>query len=109
MQWGMSMKYSLKDRGTAVLLWIVCTVIMIPLNGLQLFHAILGAVARSHKMAVAIDECANSLLGGDPHITISCRVGEHLIKGEKWAIESAKFIDFFFGKNHCFDAAKNKE
>lgn len=52
-------------------------------------------------MAAAYDKCGNALFGGPETQTISCRVGNGLLKGDKWASYVAPCIDFFFGQGHC--------
>lgn len=97
------------NRWQACIFWLLCAIIIPILWVMQGFHAAFGSIVRSHKMALAIDFCGNALLGGSHRQSISSRVGEHLAKGERWAIDAAKVVDFFFGKNHCLDSAKNKE
>ncbi|MCX6154406.1 MAG: hypothetical protein NT007_09615 [Candidatus Kapabacteria bacterium] len=52
------------------------------------------------NILVSLDQLANTLLGGDPDMTISGRVG-------RWYPNSdfRQFIDLIFGKNHCKDQA----
>ena len=97
------------NRWTAFLFWLACTVILPVLWLMQLLQALFGSVARSHRMALAIDMCANALLGGRYPETISHRVGVHLLAGAAWAKPVAAFIDFFFGENHCREAAMTRE
>jgi hypothetical protein len=94
------------SRSNAVLLWFVCSLFLIPLSVMQLLQALFGSPVRSHKMALAIDQCGNALFGGDPAMTISERVGRNLRAGKAWAKPVAAFIDFFFGKGHCLAASE---
>lgn len=52
-------------------------------------------------MALAQDECGNSMFGGPPTQTMSSRVGDGLIEGKRWAKIVAPVIDFLFGAGHC--------
>lgn len=94
-----------RQRGEAVLLWLLCSVFVPGLVVMQLLQAALGDPERSRRMALAIDMCGNALLGGDPRETISARTGRNLIAGKRWARIVAPVIDFFFGENHCRNAA----
>ena len=55
------------------------------------------------RLAIAIDQLFNAVLGGRPDHTISGRCGYHAKNGKKWAIVCEKIIDtlFFWQKNHC--------
>jgi hypothetical protein len=75
---------------------------------MMVLQAIFGDVSRALSMATALDECGNSLFGGDPQMTISTRTGNGVILGYRWAKLLAPLIDFLFGKNHCADNATIK-
>lgn len=92
-------------RFTLVKLWVLCVLIAPFLLVLQLGQALFGSPSRSFKMALALDAVGNALLGGEPTMTVSTRVGNGLKRGEPWATPAAKFIDMIFGKNHCLDNA----
>lgn len=67
----------------------------------MLVQAIFWSTSRAMSMAIAIDECANSLFGGDPKVTISERTGNGVIERLRWALILAPIIDSFFGAGHC--------
>jgi len=92
-------------RWTAIKLWILCLVAVIPLLILQILQALFGSPDRSVNMALSMDECGNSLLGGVQYMTISARTGLGVIAGLRWAKIVAPIIDFFFGSGHCASAA----
>lgn len=54
------------------------------------------------NILIAVDELGNSILGGNPHETISARLGREYPNSEL-----RKFVDFLFNKNHCRDVADN--
>lgn len=82
-------------------LWILCTLAMPLLSLMMLIQVLIGSTNRAHNMAVAQDECGNAAFGGPPTQTMSSRVGDALVEGQKWATYVAPIIDFFFGKGHC--------
>lgn len=49
------------------------------------------------QVAIAIDQLANTLIGGMADETISARAFR-----EQWKIRHA--LDFIFGKNHCYNS-----
>ena len=54
------------------------------------------------NLLIAIDCMANAIAGGDPHHTISYRVGT------RWRNSfMCKFINALFGHDHCQDVAQN--
>lgn len=65
---------------------------------------LLGNKDRALRMAIAIDQCGNALLGGSEDETISSHTGRAQLQGIYWATKVAPIIDFFFGKNHCRDS-----
>lgn len=82
-------------------LWIMCVLVTPILLLAMLAQALFGSEPRAQRMAVAYDECGNSLFGGEPTVTISERTGNALIQGKRWAKIVAPCIDAIFGKGHC--------
>lgn len=89
-------------------IWLLCAFVAPVLIIAMLVQAVLGSTARAQSMAVALDECGNSLFGGDPQETISRRTGLALAAGKKWAKIAAPLIDFIFGKGHCLANAADR-
>jgi hypothetical protein len=87
-------------------IWLLCAIVVPILIIAMLLQALWGSTTRAQSMAVALDECGNSLLGGDARETISKRTGLALIAGKRWGKIAAPFIDSIFGPNHCLNAAK---
>jgi hypothetical protein len=54
------------------------------------------------NILIATDELANTILGGNPHETISARLGREYPNSF-----TAKVVDFLFGTNHCKSVAQN--
>ena len=92
---------SLSYRGQQLLLWFLCAVLVPIFLVVMLIQILFGAAQRAHYMAISFDEAGNCAFGGDPTQTMSARVGDAWIKGQKWADYVAPIIDFFFGKGHC--------
>jgi hypothetical protein len=90
------------------LIWVLCAIATPVLIIAMLAQLVAGSVARAQSMAVALDECGNSLFGGDAQETISRRTGLALIAGKRWAKVVAPVIDFLFGKGHCLANATDK-
>ena len=88
-------------RLKVLLLCLFCTFVMPILSLAMMAQASFGSSERALSMAIAIDECSNSLFGGDPKVTISERTGNGMIEGLRWALIAAPMIDFFFGAGHC--------
>ena len=89
------------SRKDLLLLWLLCTLFM-PILSIAMFcQAAFGSEARAKAMAVAQDECGNSLFGGPATETISARTGNALIEGRPWAKVASRVIDYFFGAGHC--------
>lgn len=93
-------------RWRLLLLWLLCVAVMPMLLLAMLAQSIAGSATRAQAMAVAIDECGNSLLGGNAQETISRRTGLAVIAGKRWALIAAPFIDLIFGPGHCAENAK---
>lgn len=89
------------SRHKLLILWLVCFLGSPVLLFAMLLQASFGSRERAKAMAVAYDECANSLTGGPAQQTISARTGDALLMGKQWAKDVAPLIDFFFGKGHC--------
>lgn len=89
-------------------LWFLCAMVAPILIVAMLVQAVLGSTTRAQSMAVALDECGNSLFGGDAQETISRRTGLALIAGKRWAKIAAPLIDCVFGKGHCLANATEK-
>jgi hypothetical protein len=88
-------------RPQLFLVWILCLVVTPLLMTMMLLQTLFGDTARAQQMAVALDECGNSLFGGVPTMTISTRTGNGVILGYRWAKILAPIIDAFFGAGHC--------
>jgi len=82
-------------------IWLLCAVFAPVLIVAMLVQSVFGSTTRAQSMAIALDECGNSLFGGDPQETISRRTGLALAAGKRWAKIAAPLIDFVFGKGHC--------
>ena len=82
-----------------ILLWVVCVLVVPVLILAQLLHAVLGNTSRSLKMAVALDQCGNALLGGSEDETISSHAGRRMHEA-RWACVLCKFLDIF-ERDHC--------
>ncbi len=89
------------------LIWLLCAIVTPLLILMMLAQALFGSTVRAQSMAVALDECGNSLFGGDARETISKRTGLALLAGKRWAKIAAPLIDSVFGFNHCLNAAKD--
>lgn len=89
------------SRQKLLILWVVCFLGSPVLLIAMLLQASFGSRERAKAMAIAYDECANSLTGGPAQQTISARTGDALIQGRQWGRDVAPIIDFFFGKGHC--------
>jgi hypothetical protein len=59
-----------------------------------------------HNILVAVDQLANTLLGGDPDETLSSRAAKLAEAGLRWP---ARFIDWLFGRGHCGTAKEPDE
>ncbi|MEL3918128.1 hypothetical protein [Aeromonas enteropelogenes] len=62
------------------------------------------------RVAIAIDQLGNTVLGGRPDETISGNVGYNAKKGKRWALMVEKVINFFAGSpTHCRDCIEYDE
>lgn len=95
-------------RQKLFLIWVLCSIATPILIIAMLVQLVAGSTTRAQSMAVALDECGNSLFGGDAQETISRRTGLALIAGKRWAKVVAPAIDFLFGKGHCLANATDK-
>lgn len=89
------------NRLKLVALWLLVTLFMPLFSLVMLIQAVAGSQSRAKNMALAQDECGNSMFGGPPTQTMSSRVGDGLIEGKRWARVLAPIIDFLFGAGHC--------
>jgi hypothetical protein len=67
----------------------------------MLFQILFGSNERAHNQAVAYDEAGNTIFGGRPDQTMSSRVGDAKIRGQKWAQIAQPILDFLFGAGHA--------
>lgn len=49
---------------------------------------------------IVLDVALNTLLGGDPHETLSSRAGKALKKEQRWACVLCRFLNLF-QQDHC--------
>lgn len=60
------------------------------------------------NLLIAIDQGANTLLGGDPDETISSRAGKGQAQGKRWACVLCRFLDWF-QRDHCAKSIERNE
>ncbi|WP_454731500.1 MULTISPECIES: hypothetical protein [Cupriavidus] len=60
------------------------------------------------NLLIAIDQGANTLLGGDPDETISSRAGKGQAEGKRWACVLCRFLDWF-ERGHCTKSIERNE
>lgn len=92
---------SFSNRAKTLVLWALITTALPLAQVVMLFQIIFGANERAHNQAVAYDEAGNAIFGGRPDQTMSSRVGDAVVRGQKWAIIAQPILDFFFGKGHA--------
>lgn len=92
---------SFGNRAKTLVLWALITVLLVPAQLVMLFQILFGSNQRAHNQAVAYDEAGNTIFGGPPDQTMSSRVGNGVIKGQKWALIAQPILDFFFGAGHA--------
>jgi hypothetical protein len=92
---------SIGNRAKTLVLWILITAILPLAQVVMLFQILFGANVRAHNQAVAYDEAGNTIFGGPPDQTMSSRVGDAKVRGQKWAQIAQPILDFFFGKGHA--------
>ena len=62
------------------------------------------------RIAIAIDQLGNTLLGGRPDETISGNVGYNAMQGKRWALWAEKVINFIMrSPTHCRDSIEYDE
>jgi hypothetical protein len=89
------------NRSKTLLLWFLITLILPFAQIVMLVQTLLGSGQRAHNQAVAYDQAGNTIFGGPPTQTMSSRVGDAKVRGQKWAQIAAPILDFFFGKGHA--------
>jgi hypothetical protein len=52
------------------------------------------------RIAVAIDQLGNAILGGNPDETISSRAEKARLRGARWGCVLCRFLDWL-DPNHC--------
>lgn len=92
---------TLSSRAKTLVLWILITAVLPIAQLVMLFQILFGANVRAHNQAVAYDEAGNAMFGGRPDQTMSSRVGDAKVRGQKWAVIAQPLLDFFFGKGHA--------
>ncbi len=92
---------SLSNRAKTLVLWALITVLLPFAQVVMLLQILFGSNQRAHNQAVAYDEAGNTIFGGPPTQTMSSRVGDAEVLGQKWAKVAAPILDFFFGKGHA--------
>lgn len=92
---------SFGNRSKTLLLWFLITLALPFAQIVMLFQALLGSGVRAHNQAVAYDQAGNTVFGGPPTQTMSSRVGDAKVRGQKWAQIGSPILDFFFGKGHA--------
>ncbi|WP_059412652.1 hypothetical protein [Cupriavidus basilensis] len=60
------------------------------------------------NLLIALDQGANTLLGGDPDETISSRAGKGQAEGKRWACVLCRFLDWF-ERDHCTKSIERNE
>jgi hypothetical protein len=89
------------NRSKTLLLWFLITLVLPIAQIVMLVQALLGSGQRAHEQAVAYDQAGNTIFGGSATQTMSSRVGDAKVRGQKWAQIAAPVLDFFFGKGHA--------
>jgi hypothetical protein len=77
------------NRSKTLLLWFLITLLLPVAQIVMLVQTLLGSGERAHNQAVAYDQ------------TMSSRVGDAKVRGQKWAKVAAPILDFLFGKGHA--------
>ena len=60
------------------------------------------------RVAVALDQLGNALLGGDEDETISSRAAKARLKGKRWGCVLCRFLDWL-DPNHCTNSIEPDE
>lgn len=92
---------SFGNRAKTLVMWILITALLPLAQLVMLFQILIGSNERAHNQAVAYDEAGNTIFGGPPDQTMSSRIGNAKVRGQKWAQIAAPILDFFFGKGHA--------
>lgn len=92
-------------RFRTLILCFACIIAMPILAIFMILQCLFGSELRALRMAVDIDQCANSLTGGSEDETISSRSWIALQNGRPWAKTAVTLIDSLFGKGHCEKSA----
>lgn len=62
------------------------------------------------NIGTSLSQVLHAILGGNPKVTLSARLGSKVLAGKKWAIFACKIISaVFFDKNHCVRAFKKDQ
>jgi hypothetical protein len=89
------------NRSKTLLLWFLITLLLPVAQIVMLVQTLLGSGERAHNQAVAYDQAGNTVFGGRYDQTMSSRVGDAKVRGQKWAKVAAPILDFLFGKGHA--------
>lgn len=92
---------SFGNRTKTLVLWVLITAVLPLAQIVMLFQILFGSNVRAHNQAVAYDEAGNAIFGGPPDQTMSSRIGNAKVRGQKWAQIAQPILDFFFGKGHA--------
>lgn len=92
---------SIGERAKTLVMWLLIALVLPLAHAVMLFQTLFGSGARARMQAVAYDEVGNTIFGGPADQTMSSRVGNAKIRGQKWAQIAAPILDFFFGKGHA--------
>jgi len=60
------------------------------------------------NVAIGLDQLGGSIIYLEPDWTVSSRTCWLRAKGNVYAMYFERFIDFFFGLNHCAESCKNE-
>ena len=99
-----------------VVIWLYLALCMLPF---QLFITIAPIWHRGlrnyrYRFWIAQDQYVNVILGGNPDVTISSKVGYMALQGSRTAQIMERVIDWIFyvaigQKNHCFESIELDE
>lgn len=92
---------SIGERAKTLVMWFLITLVLPLAQIVMLFQTLFGSGARARNQAIAYDEAGNAIFGGPPDQTMSSRIGNAKVRGQKWAQIAAPILDFFFGKGHA--------
>lgn len=60
------------------------------------------------NLLIALDQFANTVMGGSPDETISSRAGKAMQKGKAWGCILCRFLNWF-ERDHCAKAVEPDE